>query len=149
MYKHLLIISLFTSNLIYAQTPEDAKRYSFYPQSGTARNIAIGGAMGSLGGDINATFVNPAGLGLFKTNEVVLTPAFAFNNNKSTYRETLEKNKLNNFNLGTTGFVWAYNNRYNKSSSAVSLAITQTADFNNTIKYNGRAVCRRNGYCKC
>jgi hypothetical protein len=137
MYKHLLIISLFTSNLIYAQTPEDAKRYSFYPQGGTARNIAIGGAMGSLGGDINATFVNPAGLGLFKTNEAVLTPAFAFNNNKSTYRETLEKNKLTNFNLGTTGFVWAYNNRYNKSSSAVSLALTQTVDFNNTIKYNG------------
>ncbi len=137
MYKHLLIICLITSNLIYAQTPEDAKRYSFYPQGGTARNIAIGGAMGSLGGDINATFVNPAGLGLFKTNEIVLTPAFAFNNNKSTYRETQEKNKVNNFNLGTTGFVWAYNNRYNKSSSAVSFAITQTADFNNTIKYNG------------
>ena len=116
MHKYLLIICLLTSNVVSAQIPEDAKRYSFYPQGGTARNIAIGGAMGSLGGDINATFVNPAGLGLFKTKEVVLTPAFAFNNNKSTYRTTLEKNKLNNFNLGTTGFVWAHNNRYKKSS---------------------------------
>ncbi len=137
MHKYLLIICLLTSNVVSAQIPEDAKRYSFYPQGGTARNIAIGGAMGSLGGDINATFVNPAGLGLFKTKEVVLTPAFAFNNNKSTYRTTLEKNKLNNFNLGTTGFVWAHNNRYKKSSSAFSLALTQTADFNNTVKYNG------------
>lgn len=137
MYKHLLIICLLTSNLIYAQAPEDAMRYSFYPQHGTARNVAIGGAMGSLGGDINATFVNPAGLGLYKTKEIVFTPAFALNSNKINYRETASKNKTNNFNLGTTGFVWAYNNRYNKSSSAVSLAITQTADFNNTIKYSG------------
>ena len=70
MHKYLLIICLLTSNIVFAQIPEDAKRYSFYPQGGTARNIAIGGAMGSLGGDINATFVNPAGLGLFKTKVI-------------------------------------------------------------------------------
>ena len=46
--------------------PEDALRYSFYPQNGSARNLAIGGAMGSLGGDITATYVNPAGLGFYK-----------------------------------------------------------------------------------
>ncbi|MFZ1307111.1 MAG: aromatic hydrocarbon degradation protein, partial [Ferruginibacter sp.] len=86
MKIYLLLIFLLTGSFIYAQVPEDAIRYSFYPQSGTARNMAIGGAMGSLGGDINATFVNPAGLGLYKTNEFVITPAFSFNNNKATFR---------------------------------------------------------------
>ncbi|MBL0144499.1 MAG: hypothetical protein IPP48_00705 [Chitinophagaceae bacterium] len=137
MKKHLLFLSLITGNLIYAQVPEDAMRFSFYPQSGTARNIAIGGAMGSLGGDVTATFVNPAGLGFFKTNELVFTPGFTLNKNKVAFRETNAANKANNFALGTNGFVWAHNNRYRKSSNALSVAITQTADFNNTIKYNG------------
>ncbi len=34
--------------------------------------------MGSLGGDINATFVNPAGLGFYKTGEFVLSPGLTF-----------------------------------------------------------------------
>jgi hypothetical protein len=138
MKKYILFVTLLlTSKFIFAQVPEDAIRYSFYPQNGTARNVAIGGAMGSLGGDINATFVNPAGLGFFRTKEVVFTPAFALNNNKINYRETDAKNKANNFNLGTTGFVWGQSNRYNKNSTAVSIAFTQTADFRNTIKFNG------------
>ena len=42
MKKYLLLTFLFTSSIIYAQVPEDAIRYSFYPQSGTARNMAVG-----------------------------------------------------------------------------------------------------------
>ena len=69
MKKYLLLPALLIATSIYAQVPEDVLRYSFFPQNGTARTLAIGGAMGSLGGDINATFVNPAGLGNFKTGE--------------------------------------------------------------------------------
>ena len=62
MTKYIPVLLLLIPDIVTAQAPEDALRYSFYPQGGTARNMAIGGAMGSLGGDINATFVNPAGL---------------------------------------------------------------------------------------
>ena len=62
------------SQYIFAQEPADALRYSWYTSSGTARQQAIGGAMGSLGGDISATFVNPAGIGFYKTGDFVLTP---------------------------------------------------------------------------
>jgi hypothetical protein len=138
MKRYLLLINLFSVTVIYAQVPEDALRYSYYPQSGTARNLAIGGAMGSLGGDINATFVNPAGLGFYKTGEVVLSPGFFFNKNKADFRGTLSNNKKNAFTLGTTGIVSGWAPRYrSKNSSAVSLAFTQTASFNNTIKYTG------------
>ena len=95
MKRYLLLINLITCSAIYAQTPEDALRYSFYPQNGSARNLAIGGAMGSLGGDITATFVNPAGLGFYKTNEFILTPGFLLNNNKINFRETANKSKKN------------------------------------------------------
>ena len=138
MKKYLLLPFLFTSIIIYAQVPEDAIRYSFYPQSGTARNMAVGGVMGSLGGDINATYVNPAGLGFYKTNEFVITPAFFINNNKANFRKNNSKNNKNNFGFGTTGWVFGHTNRNNpQSSSALSIAITQTANFNNEIRYKG------------
>ena len=138
MKIYLLLSFLFISTIIYAQVPEDAIRYSFYPQSGTARNMAIGGAMGSLGGDITATYVNPAGLGFYKTNEFVITPAFILNNNKASFRDTESKNKKNGVGFGTTGWVFGFSNYNNpKNSTAFSIAITQSANFNNETKYKG------------
>jgi hypothetical protein len=138
MKKYILIPIILISTAAVAQTPEDALRYSFYPQNGTARNMAIGGAMGSLGGDINATFVNPAGLGFYKTGEFVLTPGFLLNNNKANFRGTDNKNNKNSFGFGTSGWVWGFGDRYKpKVSNAVSLAVNQTANFNNSIQYKG------------
>ncbi|MEP7111007.1 MAG: hypothetical protein ABI760_23630 [Ferruginibacter sp.] len=136
MKKYLLLPTLLISNIIYAQIPEDVLRYSFFPQNGTARSLAIGGAMGSLGGDVNAIFVNPAGLGNFKTGEFVFTPGFFMNSNKSSYRQNQIKNKKNNFGLGPIGFV--YGTKTNSTTSqAISIALTQTANYNNSIQYNG------------
>lgn len=138
MKLYLLSFFLFTGSLMYAQVPEDAIRYSFYPQNGTARNMAIGGAMGSLGGDINAVFVNPAGIGFYKTSEFVLTPGFSFGKNTSRYRETDTKNAKNNVGFGTTGWVFGNPSRQNpNNSSAFSIAITQPVNFNNEIRYTG------------
>ena len=41
---------------------------------GTARSAGMAGAMTSLGGDMSVLSINPAGLGMYRTNEVVLTP---------------------------------------------------------------------------
>lgn len=139
MKKYLLLPALLIAASIYAQIPEDVLRYSFFPQNGTARNLAIGGAMGSLGGDINATFVNPAGLGNFKTGEFVFTPGFYFNNNNTNFRDTKLKSSKSNFTLlGPIGIVYGASNRYNpKNSQSISFAVTQTANYNNRIQYSG------------
>jgi hypothetical protein len=138
MKKILPLVILFISLNTIAQNPADVLRYSFYPQNGTARNLAIGGAMGSLGGDINATYVNPAGLGFYKTGEFAFTPGYFLNNNKSTYRDDITKEKKNLFGFGPVGFVIGSPMRGNpKNSQALSIAFTQTASFNNTIKYKG------------
>ncbi len=138
MKKYLLLTSILVSALGYAQVPEDAIRYSFYPQNGTARNLAIGGAMGSLGGDINATFVNPAGLGFFKTHEFVLTPGFFLSNNKASFRGTDSKDKKNGFGFGPSGVVIGGGSRYEQGkTNAFSFAVTQAADLNNLIHYSG------------
>ena len=86
MQKNLLllfsIIIIFTAS---AQTPDDALRTAWFTQNGTARNMAVGGVMGSLGGDITANHINPAGIGLYKTKELVLSPGFNFNNNSFNF----------------------------------------------------------------
>ena len=138
MKKYLLLAFLFPIVNSFAQVPEDAARYSWYPQNGTARTLAIGGVMGSLGGDISSTFINPAGLGFYKTKEFVITPAFYFNKVKSDYRETNTTEKKNSFGLGPIGYIEGKVNRFNhKQSSAFSIAVTQAANFNNITNYKG------------
>jgi hypothetical protein len=141
MKSFFFIVAVLLSALTsFSQEPADALRYSWYTQGGTARQQAVGGAMGSLGGDISATFINPAGLGFYKTGDFVITPSFNLNNNKATYFGRTEKDKKNSFALGTTGFVLGGSNgmesRKNKSSS-FAIAINRTADFNSNILYRG------------
>lgn len=138
MKKFIYIFLLLPAAQSFAQVPEDAVRYSFYPQNGTARSLATGGVMGSLGGDITANYVNPAGLGFYKTREIVLTPGFSLNNQKATFRDEKTTEKKNAFVFGPTGVIVGQANRYNpKNSSAFSIAITQTANFNNVVHYKG------------
>src|SRR5688500_10885632 len=132
------VLLLFITGSASAQAPEDVLRYSWFGQNGTARNQAAGGVMGSLGGDITATFVNPAGLGLYKTNEVVLTPGYQFLRSKTNFRETEAADKKNGFNLGPSGFVFGSSGENgNWKGKAISLAVTRTANFSNNIFYKG------------
>ncbi len=135
-----MAVCIVSSQYIVAQEPPDALRYSWYTSSGTARQQSIGGAGGSLGGDISATFINPAGLGFYKTGDFVLTPAYRLLDNKSTYYGRTEKDKRNALAFGTSGIVFGGqdNNRNGKTkSSAVALAINQTANFSSNILYRG------------
>ncbi len=120
----------------YAQVPDDAIRYSWYPHNGTARYMAIGGTMGSLGGDITAIYVNPAGIGFYKTREFVLTPGLSLNNNKANFREEETSVKRNGFTLGPMGFVFGnvFPERFGKSN-AFGIAVNELANFNNIIHY--------------
>jgi hypothetical protein len=137
-YTYLVILLGLLSQYSIGQTPEDALKYSWFGQNGTARNQATGGVMGSLGGDITATFTNPAGLGLYKTGEFVLTPGFNFLNNKTNFRETAASNRKNAFNLGPTGFVFGFNDNIgNWNSKALSLAVSRSANFNSNVFYKG------------
>ena len=67
-----LLITILTTIDVKAQKPEDALRNAWFIPGGTARTIAIGGAMGSLGGDITANNVNPAGNSIGHYNGTVV-----------------------------------------------------------------------------
>src|SRR6476646_6254673 len=113
----LLLLMIIMVMWVSAQEPADALRYSWTVPGGTARNQAIGGAMGSLGGDISATFVNPAGLAFYKTGDLILSPKFNFGKNKSTYYDRTEKEPFSKFTWGTTGFVTGLGSDYRKTKN--------------------------------
>ena len=67
----LFIIALFVCVLSFGQGEIDAYRYSNNDLSGTARGQAMGGAFGALGGDMTGVAVNPAGIGIYRSSEIV------------------------------------------------------------------------------
>ena len=121
-----------------AQEPADALRYSWYVPGGSARVKAVGGAMGSLGGDITATFVNPAGIAFFRTGDFIISPNYQFRNTKGNYLDRQEKSKGEKFTWGTTGFVIGGGQEgRNVRNASFSIAYNRTADFNSDILYRG------------
>lgn len=140
MYRRIILFSFLAASAssLQAQVPEDALRYSFFSQNGTARNLAIGGAMGSLGGDISATFVNPAGLGNYRTGEFVFSGGWNLQRNRTDFRETQTIGNRGAFGMGPIGLVFGTAERYRPNrSKAFSLAFTQQANFNNQYNYRG------------
>ena len=141
MNKKIYILAcLFIAQYAVAQTPEDALRMTWTTPSGTARHQAIGGAMGSLGGEITSTFTNPAGLGFYKNPEFVLSPGFRFLRTKGSFRgsDPMSLSQANGFSLGTSGLIWAWNSKYNKwKNNSMSIAINNMANFKHDIYYSG------------
>lgn len=141
MKRYLFFICLLISvQNVFSQEPADALRYSWITSGGSARQQAIGGAMTSLGGDISATFVNPAGLGFYRTGDIVITPGYNFLNNKSTYLSRTETDKKNNMSFGATGVVLGTgmdNRKKDGSGVAISFAFNRTASFGNNLLYRG------------
>ena len=58
---------------LFAQGSMNAYNYSRTDIKGTARYMGMGGAFGALGGDISTLSQNPAGIGVYRSNEIVTT----------------------------------------------------------------------------
>jgi hypothetical protein len=137
--KQLFLLScIIFSQQLSAQLPEDALRLSWTTAGGTAREQAIGGAMGSLGGEISALFVNPAGMGFYKKGELVVSPGFHFSTTNSNYLgNSSSGGNSTNFNLGVSGLIFCIPNR-SGNSSVFSIAVNRTANFNSAVEYKGQ-----------
>ncbi|MFT4092122.1 MAG: aromatic hydrocarbon degradation protein [Niabella sp.] len=142
MKKILLAATILTAyNGLHAQTKEDALRYSFLQNSGTARSQGIANANGAIGGEISTIFSNPANIGFYKTGDFVISGGLNLLSNDAAYLGASNKeNKTSGF-LGTTGFVLGkpnYNDGSSLKSSAFGIAVNRVADFNNRVVYNNK-----------
>jgi hypothetical protein len=101
---YLIISALVLTVGLFAQNVDDALRYSQVFYGGTARFMSMGGAFTALGGDISSLSQNPAGIGVFRSSEITLTPQLMYNKTSSSFNGITE-DYLYNFNLNQVGIV--------------------------------------------
>lgn len=98
-----------------AQNAYDAEKLLGNDLNGTARFVGMGGAMGALGGDISVMSSNPAGIGIFRSNDVSVS--FGFNNTstKSNFSGVSMNEDKTRASFDQIGFV--YSNKIGNNTS--------------------------------
>lgn len=139
LFAFLIAIALF--QISYGQDESDALRYSYLTPGGTARMQAIGSASVSLGGDASNMDINPAGIGLFKTNDLSVTPGFRNITNHSNYLGHTASDSKGNIYLQQFGLIFASNKRRGSDSRwqnvTFGVGLNRLANFNQNIYYQG------------
>lgn len=106
MIKRTLIFSslLLVAAGAQAQNEQDALRLSQTNPTATALSLGMGGVGGSMGGDFNSLSINPAGIGVYRSGELSITPSLKISDvrtdlgNFSTQKSSTKMN-LDNFGL--------------------------------------------------
>jgi len=145
--KKIIACLLFVTaiaNDVVAQDEFDALRYSYTNYLGTARGMGIGGALGSIGADFSTLSVNPAGIGVYKSSELMFSPSFTVSGNKGSYLGTQVSANDSKFNIANFGIVIT-NNLSAKSTNKTKwktfnfgAGLNRVATFKNEIGYSGK-----------
>ncbi len=139
-YWFLLYCCLLCCGSGFAQTAVESLRYTELFPSGTARNVGVGGAMGSLGADFGALSSNPAGLGVYRKSEFTISPAVLLTNINSVLNGDTDMDASNtHFGVENLGLVFykGYDNQKLKSFNFAA-GINRLVNFNRRVEYSGR-----------
>ncbi|MFA6719448.1 MAG: hemin receptor [Prevotella sp.] len=110
-YSLMAFAALLMAPLYAQETYQDTKLVE-NELNGTARYVGMGGAMEALGADLSTISTNPAGLGLFRSNQVTISGGLVAQQGETT---TPSWNGINasingsktNPSFDQIGFVWA------------------------------------------
>ncbi len=100
-----MLAALAMSAYAQAQNEADILRYSQQYNLGTARSQGAGGAFGSVGADFSSTYINPAGLGLYRRNELHLSAAVTGTLTAGNFLGSTLDDGRTNFNIPSFGIV--------------------------------------------
>lgn len=67
----------------------------------------MGGAMGALGGDISTIGTNPAGIGIYRSNDAMFTFGYSMTGTESNYVGNKFETNKNRWSFDNAGFVIA------------------------------------------
>lgn len=139
--KRLLLI-LF---LVYSLSPishcQDVQRFSERHLMGTARYVGMGGAMTAVGGDPSAVMDNPAGLGLYRRNEITLSISETID--RTQQAEGIDTYQSARFAAPNIATIWVWGNPNKQRGmiySNVMLSANRLANFNREIVAKGTGL---------
>jgi hypothetical protein len=143
-YFFLITVALFMPFLIQAQDLADALRYSSLTVSGTARAGAMGNAFGALGGDFTSASINPAGIGLYRSSELTVTPISGSTRVETMYYGTGREDSDYKFSLSNMSYVYSMPVAAKNEAGIVSVnfgvGYNRVKDFNSNSVIQGYDV---------
>ena len=140
MKKYILMAFLSACGLTaFAQAEFDALRLSQTDIIGTARYVSMSGAFGALGGDMSAISLNPAGIGVYRSSEFSLSPAFQQDISKANLNNKMADASKVNMLMNGFGYVGSFRTYDESAISNFNFAITynRVADFNRNTNVLG------------
>ena len=104
---------------------------------GSARATAMGGAFASLGADLTAMTLNPAGLGMYRHNEVSVSPLLSVAKASTAGTQAWGSNSKTRFALADLGVAINLFEGAGKGVTSVTLGfgLNRIADFNTRYSY--------------
>ncbi|MEY3249249.1 MAG: hypothetical protein RL742_1292 [Bacteroidota bacterium] len=136
----LLALASFSASL-FGQSVSDAVRYANLQPGGSARFMGAGGAFGALGADFGVLSVNPAGLAMYRTNELVFTPALKFAQSATALEgagNARFNDDVSSFGFANVGLVFNTSPRYSKwTTFNFGLGLNRQQNFQQSIYYEG------------
>ena len=115
-----------------AQGSGDALLFSQTYYQGTAKALGMGNALGAVGGDMTATCINPAGMGLYRSDELTATLNLSDNYITSTYYDTKESGNRVRLSIPNIAYVHSYERSNYKPVryTQFCISLTRTNDYN-------------------
>lgn len=108
---------------------------------GTARSMAMGGAFTSLGGDLSSMSLNPAGLGMYRRNELSLTPMLAFSSSDTEGLPVWRDKGSTRFAMANFGAAVNLfeSSRRSLTSLTLGIGMNRVADFNARYSFSSES----------
>ena len=133
-----LVLTIFAA-AAFAQGASDAVGFSQTFYQGTAKALGMGNALGAVGGDMTATCINPAGMGLYRSSELAMTLNLSNNHTTSTYYGTETYGNKLRLSIPNISYVGT---RQRSNYKAVRytqfcIGLTRTNDYNTHIDAAG------------
>lgn len=140
----IAIAVLINATAAISQSEVDVPKYLQNDITGTARYMSMAGAFGALGGDATAIKDNPAGLGVYRSSEIVGTFSFATQNGTSTWGDKTTQYDdpfrvgFNNFACVMTNKTWRLeNDTKGLLYTNWSFGYNRLKSFDRTVSTNG------------
>lgn len=136
----ILFFLVMAALLAQAQNEVDALRYSRTSFGGTARYMGTAGAFGAIGADFSALSDNPAGIGLFNSSELTITPTVFAASTESAYHGKFREDTKYTFGLNNVGIIMQKGHNKNKQgwkNFQFGFGMNRRNDFNNRILIEG------------
>jgi len=135
-------VAILLTTLLSAQNRYDALRYSQNFYEGSAKSLAMGNAIVSIGGDLGAISINPASAGLYRYSEFMFTPSTISTLTETDYLDRNTDKRFFRAGVSSFGFVTPLNGirkTGNLKGLNVSVSMNKLNNFNNRVSAKGRA----------